>query len=166
MLFWLVASIVLISALAVIILPNPLYSALCLATNLVAVAALYAMLGAHFLAAVQITVYAGAIMVLVVFVIMLLNFKHESFGLSDFFIFIVGLLTSAASAFLLSTGFNSLFAGTKLYGEKTGFGTKEIGIELFKETPLLFQLAGVLLLTALIGSVLLANQRRVIKIKS
>ena len=166
MFFWLAASIVLFSAVAVVVLPNPLHSALCLATNLVAVAAIYAMLGAHFLAAVQVTVYAGALMVLVVFVIMLLNFKHESFKLSDVLIFIVGLMVSTCSAALLCSGFSSLLQGKILFSAKSGLDTKALGIELFKENPFLFQLAGVLLLTSLVGSVLLANQRRITKIKS
>src|ERR671938_1065978 len=64
-------------ALAVVAQRNPLYSAISLIGVFVSLAALYMMLAAPFIAAVQVIVYAGAIMVLVVFVIMLLNVEHE-----------------------------------------------------------------------------------------
>lgn len=99
--FWILAILVLLSALAVVLLPNPLHSALCLASNLVAVAGIYALLGAHFLAAVQVIVYAGAIMVLVVFVLMLLNVKSEERYIRDLFLVLIAAGSSALCAYLV-----------------------------------------------------------------
>ncbi len=167
MIFWILAAVIIVSALAVICLPNPLHSALCLATNLVAVGALYGMLGAHFLAAVQVTVYAGAIMVLVVFVIMLLNFKHETFSYADLSIFIVAFMSVAFCGVFIAKGFNGFFANRKLFiSDENSLTAKQLGVELFTNHPLLFQLSGVLLLVALVGAVLLANQRRMPKVKT
>ena len=66
------------AAIGVVAFKNPLYSAFSLIMNLLAVAGLYAVMNAHFLATSQVVVYAGAIMVLVLFVLMLLNLKTES----------------------------------------------------------------------------------------
>src|ERR1700724_1756874 len=76
LLFLLFAGIAIGSAIAVVAQRNPLYSAISLIGVFISLACLYVMLAAPFLAAVQVIVYAGAIMVLVVFVIMLLNVEH------------------------------------------------------------------------------------------
>ena len=73
-----IAAIGVASAIGVIGFRNPLTSAFSLIIHLLAIAGLYALLGAHFLAVSQVVVYAGAIMVLVLFVLMLLNLKSES----------------------------------------------------------------------------------------
>ena len=72
-LFWVFAGLAVLGALSLILQRHPIHSALSLIVVMVALAALYLLLGAEFIAAVQIIVYAGAIMVLFVFVIMLLN---------------------------------------------------------------------------------------------
>src|SRR3982075_3890887 len=77
LLFILFAAIAIGSAIAVVAQRNPLYSAISLIGVFISLACLYVMLAAPFLAAVQVIVYAGAIMVLVVFVIMLLNVEEE-----------------------------------------------------------------------------------------
>src|SRR5216684_2998917 len=77
LLFILFAGLAVSSAIAVVAQRNPLYSAISLIGVFIALACLYVMLAAPFIAAVQVIVYAGAIMVLVVFVIMLLNVEQE-----------------------------------------------------------------------------------------
>lgn len=166
--FWILAILVLLSALAVVLLPNPLHSALCLATNLVAVAGIYALLGAHFLAAVQVIVYAGAIMVLVVFVLMLLNVKSEERNIRDMFLVFLAVASSAICAYLvfplIHQEFNSKIIFTET-SESSGFGgVAEIGKQLFGSQAFLFQLTGIVLITAIVGAVLLASQRRAPKI--
>src|SRR5580765_4458712 len=76
-LFILFASLAIGSAIAMVSQRNPLYSAISLIGVFIALAAIYVTLAAPFIAAVQVIVYAGAIMVLVIFVIMLLNVEHE-----------------------------------------------------------------------------------------
>src|SRR4029077_19727865 len=77
LLFILFAGLAVGSAIAVVAQRNPLYSAISLIGVFISLASLYVMLAAPFIAAVQVIVYAGAIMVLVIFVIMLLNVEHE-----------------------------------------------------------------------------------------
>lgn len=74
-LFWLLAVVTLVSGLSVILLANPIYSALCLAMTMVGVSALFATLGAYFIAGVQMIVYAGAVLVLFIMVLMLFDLK-------------------------------------------------------------------------------------------
>src|SRR4030095_7522483 len=78
-LFWFFAAVAVSSALVVILQRNPLYSALALIVTLCSLSAIYGLLGSPFIAVLQIVVYAGAIMVLFLFVIMLLNVKRESY---------------------------------------------------------------------------------------
>src|SRR2546427_12662456 len=81
-LFAAIATAAVITALVVLLHRNPVIGALFLVANLMCVALLYLMLDAQFLAAIQVIVYAGAIMVLIIFVIMLLNLQREAVGVS------------------------------------------------------------------------------------
>ena len=76
-LFWFLAIATTIAALSVVLMTNPIFSALSLAMTMICVAALFVTLNAHFLAGVQLIVYAGAVMVLFVMVLMLFDLKHE-----------------------------------------------------------------------------------------
>ena len=76
-LFWLLAMITVVSGLTVVLVTNPVYSALSLAMTMVGVAGLFVTLNAYFIAGVQLIVYAGAVMVLFVMVLMLFDLKHE-----------------------------------------------------------------------------------------
>jgi NADH:ubiquinone oxidoreductase subunit 6 (subunit J) len=78
--FWIFAVGALASSVAVIVFRNPLYSALCLIADFFCFAALYVLLSAHFMAVTQVLVYGGAIMVLFVFIIMLLNLSEKDIG--------------------------------------------------------------------------------------
>ncbi len=83
--FWIFALGAILSSLAVVLIPrNPLYSALALILDFFFFAGLYALLSAHFLAVTQVLVYGGAIMVLFMFIIMLLNLREEELEESDF----------------------------------------------------------------------------------
>ncbi len=76
-LFWFLAFATIVSALSVVLMTNPIFSALSLAMTMVSVAGLFVTLNAYFLAGVQLIVYAGAVMVLFVMVLMLFDLKHE-----------------------------------------------------------------------------------------
>jgi NADH-quinone oxidoreductase subunit J len=76
-LFWFLAFVTLVSAMSVVLMTNPIFSALSLAMTMVGVAGLFVTLNAYFLAGVQLIVYAGAVMVLFVMVLMLFDLKHE-----------------------------------------------------------------------------------------
>src|SRR5262245_62014157 len=104
LIFMIVATVAVISAMVVLLHKNPVIGALFLVTNLVCIAMLYLLLDAQFLAAIQVIVYAGAIMVLILFVIMLLNLKREEgieAGSAQRFI---GILAATAFVALLVRG--------------------------------------------------------------
>lgn len=146
------------SAIGVVLFRNVLYSALCLIINLLVVAALFATLGAHFLATVQIIVYAGAIMVLVVFLIMLLNLKVENpkkFGLIYSFMTLI-----TAGAFLwcvipLIHGAFKVFPENNIPVQGT---VKAIGQVLYRDYIYPFEATSLLILAAIVGAVMLAKR--------
>jgi len=160
-LFAVSAALAVISALLVVWQRSAVVSALFLVVNLGCVAIIFLILGGEFLAAVQVIVYAGAIMVLFLFVIMLLSpamperrFATGSFG--------VGLAFALAVLFVaaLVRGVSSLAgAGAPLPVTVDGFGSAgEIGRLLFTAYLYPFQITGVLLLVAMVGAVVLAKK--------
>ncbi len=150
------------SAVLTVALRNPVHCGLALLSLLFHIAGLFILLHAEFLAAVQIIVYAGAILVLYLFVLMLLNLKteerflHRRYALFLFF----GLLAAGQGLLLL---LRSPFAGLpgNLPAERVGvFGNSHaIGIVLFNEYFLPFEIVGVFLLGAIIGAIVLAKDR-------
>lgn len=159
-LFFVLSVLLVASALGVVFFKNPIYSALCLIVNLLGVAGLYAMLNAHLLATVQIIVYAGAIMVLVVFVIMLLNLKQESgeptgFGsiaLASIFcvVFCCVLGVLLTTRFGVNTGMVTATHGT----------VKELGRLIFGRYAFTFEAASILIMAAIVGAATLARRPR------
>ena len=158
-LFFLFAAVAIASGIMMIVHRNPIYCALFLILTLFAVAGLYVLLNAPFIAAVHIIVYAGAIMVLFLFVIMLLDLKSESARqrpgglLRVLSIVVSGVLFAELVLFLRSGTTNPpLVEGDLKIGS-----TKEIGNLLFTEYLFPFEITSVLLLSAIIGSVILAK---------
>jgi len=160
-LFFALAAAALISGVLVVFQTHPLRSALWLIVNFFAVAGIYLLLNAEFIAAIQIIVYAGAIMVLFLFVIMLLNLRHpeeptkEPFALQK----VAGLLLSVAVAFFMSYA----LAHVKLAPAapaKPGLGnTESIAKLLFTDYLLPFEVTSVLLLVAIVGAVVLSKRK-------
>jgi NADH-quinone oxidoreductase subunit J len=153
-------------AVAVVAQRNPLYSAISLIGVFVSLACLYMTLQAPFIAAVQVIVYAGAIMVLVVFVIMLLNVEEEARRPMRLRHLVpVGLLLAAVligeAAFMLKLGSDQARAAVPSAPPSTGVGlTASVGSGLFTEYLLPFEATSVLILMALVGAITLARQTR------
>jgi len=153
-------------AVGVVAQRNPLYSAISLIGVFVSLACLYMTLQAPFIAAVQVIVYAGAIMVLVVFVIMLLNAEEEAHKPVRLrFLVPVGVLLAAVligeTAFMLKLGSDQARAAVPASPPSTGVGlTASIGAGLFTEYLLPFEVTSVLILMALVGAITLARQTR------
>lgn len=153
-----------ITGIAVIALRNPIYSALALVSNLLLVAGMYATMEAHFIAIAQIVLYAGAVMVLVVFVLMLLNIKQEnkrSIGLP-------GLICSVvAGVVFVTTIVPIILANTAQIPDVTradaalySIGdTKSIGIELFTKYSVPFEVTSALLMVGIVGAIMMAKRR-------
>ncbi len=163
-LFFLIISLVaIVSAIMVISCKNPINSALSLILTFFCLATYYVMLDAPFMAAVQVMVYAGAIMVLIVFTIMLLNIrvnatqKHaHKVALSC----IIGFATLINAAFIVFKSRAAVPAGpyTSNVIKQVGH-TELIGKEMFTTFLLPFEITSILLLVAIVGAVILAKKK-------
>jgi NADH-quinone oxidoreductase subunit J len=149
--------------LLVITCKNPINSALSLVMTFFCLAVFYVMLDAPFLAVVQVMIYAGAIMVLIIFVIMLLNIQVETGKRSTHGIVIggiIGFLILCETGYLLFNGTISASRGPMDRALITNVGhTELIGKELFGDFLLPFEITSLLLLAAIIGAVVLAKKK-------
>lgn len=154
-------------ALALVAQRNPLYSAISLIGVFISLACLYVMLAAPFIAAVQVIVYAGAIMVLVVFVIMLLNVEEEAHQRPRLRFLVptaIGLaaVLIAEVAFILVSVQESRVAtvsgGLTHLGDTDVGLTQSIGSALFTRYLLPFEITSILLLMAIVGAMTLARR--------
>ena len=158
--FFIAAAGALAGALGVVILRNPFYSVLALVVHLIALAVLFLLLSAEFLAAAQVIVYAGAVMVLFLFVIMLLNAGEESKRGRSLLAQMLGIPGFFALLVLLAYTVLRLFpnAPEVKFGAFTGGGAKEIGRSLFTQYLLPFEVTSVLILIAILGAIVLARK--------
>lgn len=182
--FWVFALSALVAGLLTVMARNAVHSALFLISALVSVAALFILLGAEFIAGVQILVYVGGVMVLFLFVIMLVNVSAEERGGEE--LFNRPAQTTAAVCFAALLFFGLFYAVNKSAGQFTPQGagegaaaqeqareaalrpsetgaarisedTQRVGGSLYRYGGLPFEIASVLLLVAIVGSVLLAR---------
>lgn len=158
LLFFYFATVILGSGLLVIFLRNIVYSALALLVAFIHIAGLYVLLNAEFIAAIQVIVYGGAVLVLYLFVVMLFNIKRDE-------PFYRGNLAVALFIGLVILGEVLLaISGTRAYGapgqliQATG-NTEAIGLVLYTQYLLPFEVASFILLVAMIGAIILAKQR-------
>ena len=164
-LFYIIAAVSVTAAVYLIFEKNPVFSALYLIQTMVCIAVLYILLEAQFIAAVQIIVYAGAIMVLFLFVIMLLNLniKEETKNALPFqkipAIF-MGIVLFAAICIIIKSKLLQGKQGeyTTAYVNSIG-NTKLIGNLLFTDYLLPFEIMSILLFVATIGAIMLAKRK-------
>ena len=135
---------------------NPVTSAMFLVLTIVSMAGLFVLLHAFFLAAVQVLVYAGAVMVLFLFVIMLLDLKEEERRkLRKFTVGLGAVAVAAIAGILVKASLSAVpLAGDKLVEG----GTKELGRILFTQYLLPFEILSILLLVAMVGVILLSKK--------
>lgn len=154
------AGIILVTATLVVALRNPIFSALSLLVMFFHVAGLYITLHAEFLAAIQIIVYAGAILVLYLFVVMLLNVKREERLQRQWVTALLLGLTLIAEVILLVAGRN--MAPVSMAAPSTGTdavgNTESIGGLLYSTYLFPFEVASLILLVAMIGAVILSKK--------
>lgn len=164
-LFYGLAAIMVVSSLMVILRKNPVHSALFLVLTFLCLAVLYLLLNAQFIAAIQVIVYAGAIMVLFIFVIMLLNLESEvasksGHGLQKFWAMVISIVLAISFVSIMTV---KVFTGEKgIFTPETvnAAGNSEvIGRLLFTEFLLPFEITSVLLLAAIIGAIVLAKKK-------
>lgn len=156
------AIIAVASALAMIISRNTVNSALFLVLNLVSLAGIYLLLNAQFLAVIQILVYAGAIMVLFLFVIMLLNVEAEErlwdkFRIKYILAFVLGAVVLAQILYALA-GVTEMLP--QISEEMASIGTVEaVGEVLFTKYLLPFEVTAILLTAAVVGALMIAQHK-------
>ena len=159
-LFYPLAILSTLGALGVVVARNPLHGALWLVCSFFFLSAIYIVLGAHFVGILQIIVYAGAIMVLFLFVSMLLALSDADLGERRVTLFKIlgggGVLAGVAYA-----GWHMLrSAPAKLPEIPLGYGTvANVGSALFNDFPLQFEAVSLLLLVAIAGAVVVAKGR-------
>ena len=163
-LFIIFAAICAVSSVLMITRPNPVISALFLVLNFASLAGLYLILNAQFIAVAQVIVYAGAIMVFFLFVIMLLNpekekrFFEEKAKLRIFIIAIVALVLIQIVYIIFLSGPSEVITREVARSVETGT-VENIGKEMFTNYILPFEAAGYLLLAATIGALVLAKKK-------
>jgi NADH-quinone oxidoreductase subunit J len=157
--FWLFALITVGSAAVVVLARSLIYSAFALLFTFFGVAGLYVMLGADFLAATQLLIYVGGILVLLLFGVMLTHKLYDLDLKSEVTQFLPGLIVAAGLFVVLTaTAVRTKWAGGPPH--LPAFTTKTIG-EMFMGTFLLpFEAASVLLLVALIGAAMIVRRKR------
>jgi NADH-quinone oxidoreductase subunit J len=165
-LFYVFAALAIGASIGVVISKSPVASLLFMVTALGAISATFVLMEAHFLAAVQIIVYAGAIMVLFLFVIMLLNLGHEyRQDLKGGVFAIVSFVVVGALAGLLAVQLGSASSGAPAAGEQAieaavaQYGAVgAIARPLYTTYVVPFEITGILLLVAVVGAVVLAKK--------
>ena len=167
LLWWVFASVAIGGALGTVTRKNPIASLMFLVLTFFSLAGIYVLLNAHFIAAAQVIVYTGAILVLFLFVIMLLNLGHDyrsdlrSGGWIVLSFIAAGLIGGSVSsgigdpaAIVQRNGQQAIDASL---AELNAVGA--IGEPLFREFVIAFELTSILLLVAIVGAVLLAKRR-------
>ena len=161
--FAILASVAVIGALGVVLLRQPIHAALSLVGTLLTLAVLFVTLQAHFLAAIQVIVYGGAIMVLFLFVIMLLNIEHERKEVQPWLRWAAyGVGLAAAVGLIVGAMLDPRQMPDPAVVRETlqGGHPRLIAEVLYGEFMLAFQLVGVLLLTGMVGAVALVQRPR------
>ncbi len=160
-LFWIFALMMLVFGAAVIINRNPVASALSLVVSFLALAALFMSLDAFFIGIIQVLVYAGAIMVLFLFIIMLLDFRAEKLRKINWIASGGGAAVALALLIQIVSVIGSFKAAKQTFPpltRSTSDDVHQIGLLLFGNYNLPFQIIGVVILVATIGVVMLSRR--------
>jgi NADH-quinone oxidoreductase subunit J len=159
-LFLIFAIIAVVSAINVVVQTHPISSAVSLIGVMGSLAVLYLLLGAEFVAAAQVIVYAGAVMVLFIFVILLLNAGAEVKRGRSFIVQLLGVPLLFALLGLLAYFVDRLFPRnvTVHFGGFTGGTAQAVGRALFTTYLLPFEVTSLLILVAILGAVVLARK--------
>lgn len=158
-LFFFIALVAVASAVYFVFARNPLYAILSLIVTFFSIAALYVLLNAQFLGIVQIIVYTGAIMVLFLYVLMMLNLNAKDESKKHNLLKFTGII----SAGIIFVGMIGAYKGVAITNATTNVDsqiglTKNLGKLLFNEYVLPFELASILILAGIVGSVLIGKK--------
>ena len=159
-LFWIFAIVMLVFGGSVVVQRNPVSSALSLVVSFIALAALFVSLDAYFIGVIQVLVYAGAVMVLFLFIIMLLDLRGTQHRYANVATIAGALLVAATFVYQLIAVLDAFPAGRRTAPPLAGpvNDVKMVGHVLFTSYNLPFQVVAVLVLVATIGVVVLSKR--------
>jgi NADH-quinone oxidoreductase subunit J len=157
-LFWVLAVISLLSAIGVVVAKNPVHSVLLLIVTFFDIAGLYILLNAQFLAVVHIIVYAGAIMVLFLFVIMLMNLNASGEPQKNNLVKFAGVISGGLLLLVLVAALKRADTGMLAQGATDIGLVKNLGRALFKDFVLPFEVSSILFLSAMIGAIVIGKK--------
>ncbi|MNS71617.1 NADH-quinone oxidoreductase subunit J [compost metagenome] len=159
-LFFFVAFLAIASAVYFVFAKNPMYAILSLIVTMFSIAGMYILLNAQFLGIVQIIVYTGAIMVLFLYILMMLNLNAEDESKKQNLPKFIGIF-SVCILFVGMLGAYKGFSGNTVAADNIDYSvglTKNLGRLLFNEYVLPFELASILILAGIVGAVLIGKK--------
>ena len=159
------AALSILGAMGLILFRHPMKGAMSLVVTMISLAGLYALLSAKLIFVLQLIVYAGAIMSLMIFIIMFLNIQDNDLPVEEGrFLYLAGgiAILIPIGSFLIKVVKSIPDTQATIVGNGFG-GVKEVGLILFQDWLLPFEIVSLLLLVALIGAVVLAGKRRLVK---
>lgn len=160
LLFWILSVAALFSAMMVVTSRNPVYSVIWLIVTFFALSGHYILLNAQFLAIVNIIVYAGAIMVLFLFVIMLMNLNKETEPVKNRWLQMAGAISGGSLLLVLVAALKDteITSQQVMVGEGSIGLIKTLGQELFTNYVVPFEISSILFLSAMVGAVVIGKK--------
>lgn len=160
-LFFILSILTIVSALCVVFARSPMYSVLSLIVCFFTIAGHYILLNAQFLAIVHVIVYAGAIMVLFLFTVMLLNLNASTEPHKTNWVKIAAVISGGMLFLTLTASLRTVDLGTFNLPAKNEIGyVQQVGMKLFNEFMLPFEVSSILFMSAMIGAVVLAKKEK------
>ncbi len=157
-LFWILSAVALVSALLVITSKNPVYSVLSLIVTFFCISGHYILLNAQFLAIVNIIVYAGAIMVLFLFVIMLMNLNKDTEPQKNKWLKLAGAVAGGTLLLVMVAALRSTEEKMTQMGSGDIGLIQNLGKVLFTDYVVPFEIASILFLSAMVGAVVIGKK--------
>ncbi|MDQ2718496.1 MAG: NADH-quinone oxidoreductase subunit J [Bacteroidota bacterium] len=166
-LFWFLTALALVAAIGVISSKNPIFSVLWLIIVFFAISGHYILMNAQFLAIVNIIVYAGAIMVLFLFVIMLMNLNTEAEPVKNLYMKMAGIISGLTLMIVLIAALSGSTSKDVLLRPGTSVGLiKNLGNALFNQYVVPFEISSVLFLSAMVGAIVIGKKDTVNKVRT
>jgi len=160
--FWLLGATMIVGGLGVILMPNTINSVMSLLLSMLALAGIYVLMGAHVVALFQVIIYIGAVLVLFIYVIMLLNLKEGGLKLPmEASTYLIGGSSLGLLVVVVWLFWQSLW-GTSFRGDdgdlQASATLHQLAVDLFSQHILIFELTSVLLLVAAVGAIIISKK--------
>ncbi|MFS8083104.1 MAG: NADH-quinone oxidoreductase subunit J [Ginsengibacter sp.] len=157
--FWFLSALALVAAIGVISSKNPIYSVLWLIVVFFAISGHYVLMNAQFLAIVNIIVYAGAIMVLFLFVVMLMNLNVDAEPIKNVYMKMAGVISGLTLMIVFVAALSASEQHSTILRPGTSVGLiKNLGMALFNKYVVPFEISSVLFLSAMVGAVVIGKK--------